>query len=117
MFKILLIIFKSDTFIKYFKFGIIAAILIFSFIVFLYVKYLKNDNIELKKDYLYLQNLYKEKILEKEQEIRDVKLQLENEKATNKDKEVVKDSVSKLKQEVIKRGELKDEDNFIIFDF
>ncbi|RBQ30685.1 hypothetical protein CRU92_10955 [Arcobacter sp. FW59] len=117
MIEFLLTFFKNDVFLKYFKIGIIAVVLTFIFIAFLYVKSLKNENIELKKDYSDLELLHKEKMIEKAQEIKDFKLQLENEKATNKDKEIVKDSVSKLKQEVIKRGEIQNEDNFIIFDF
>ena len=78
---------------------------------------LQIEKTQLESDKKQLQDDIKKIDIEHKKEIENYETKLENQKITFQEKEVVINSNSKLKQEIAKRGEVKDEDNFISFGF
>lgn len=99
------------------KYLVAGGVIILLIIGWFYLSSL-NSKIELlESQKTALENNIRQIVRKHKKEIENLNIKLENQKKTFEEKEKVIDSQSKLKEEIVKRGEVKDEDNFIRFAF
>ncbi len=100
----------NATFLRYFKIGIVSGVLLFMFISVIYVKSIVNENDKLKRNYKSLELAYDTAIVEYENQLVFERDKNTFQETTLREKEQVIKSSEKVKFELQKRKEIKQDE-------